>query len=74
MFTWVQTEITQWTTRARLHGGIRNKAARGELRTALPVGLVWDEADGVGLHPDEAADAPDRQLVPARRESAPRRR
>jgi DNA invertase Pin-like site-specific DNA recombinase len=40
--------------RARLHGGIRNKAARGELRTALPVGLVWSDADGITLHPDEA--------------------
>src|ERR1039457_5872205 len=27
--------------RARLDGGIRNKAARGELRRGLPVGLVW---------------------------------
>jgi DNA invertase Pin-like site-specific DNA recombinase len=41
--------------RARLTGGIRNKAARGELRTGLPVGLVWGEADGeIRLHPDEA--------------------
>ena len=32
--------------RARLDGGIRNKAARGELRRGLPVGLVWGEADG----------------------------
>jgi hypothetical protein len=41
--------------RARLAGGIRNKAARGELRTGLPVGLVWGEADGEILqHPDEA--------------------
>ena len=32
--------------RARLIGGIRNKAARGELRRGLPVGLVWGEADG----------------------------
>jgi DNA invertase Pin-like site-specific DNA recombinase len=39
--------------RARLHGGIRNKAARGELRTALPVGLLWSES-GITLHPDEA--------------------
>jgi DNA invertase Pin-like site-specific DNA recombinase len=39
--------------RARLHGGIRNKAARGELRTALPVGLVWTDG-GITLHPDEA--------------------
>jgi DNA invertase Pin-like site-specific DNA recombinase len=41
--------------RARLDGGIRNKAARGELRRGLPVGLVWgDEAGEVLLHPDEA--------------------
>ena len=41
--------------RARLDGGIRNKAARGELRSGLPVGLVWGEAEGeVLLHPDEA--------------------
>jgi DNA invertase Pin-like site-specific DNA recombinase len=41
--------------RARLGGGIRNKAARGELRKALPVGLVWGEAEGeILLDPDEA--------------------
>ena len=41
--------------RARLDGGIRNKAARGELRRGLPVGLVWGEADGqIRCHPDEA--------------------
>lgn len=41
--------------RARLDGGIRNKAARGELRRGLPVGLVWGEEDGdVLFHPDEA--------------------
>jgi excisionase family DNA binding protein len=41
--------------RARLDGGIRNKAARGELRRGLPVGFVWGDEDGeVRLHPDEA--------------------
>jgi hypothetical protein len=41
--------------RARLDGGIRNKASRGELRTGLPVGLVWGETDGeIRFHPDEA--------------------
>jgi DNA invertase Pin-like site-specific DNA recombinase/uncharacterized protein YndB with AHSA1/START domain len=41
--------------RARLEGGIRNKAARGELRRGLPVGLVWGEADGeILFHADEA--------------------
>jgi DNA invertase Pin-like site-specific DNA recombinase len=41
--------------RARLNGGIRNKAERGELRKALPVGLVWGEDDGeILLDGDEA--------------------
>lgn len=41
--------------RARLEGGIRNKAARGELRRGLPVGFVWGEQDGeVRFHPDQA--------------------
>jgi DNA invertase Pin-like site-specific DNA recombinase/predicted DNA-binding transcriptional regulator AlpA len=41
--------------RARLDGGIRNKAKRGELRRGLPVGLIWGEADGeIRFHPDEA--------------------
>jgi DNA invertase Pin-like site-specific DNA recombinase len=44
--------------RARLDGGIRNKAARGELRRGLPVGFVWGEGDGkVLFHPDEAVTA-----------------
>jgi DNA invertase Pin-like site-specific DNA recombinase len=41
--------------RARLNGGIRNKAARGELRRDLPVGFVWGDEDGeVLFHPNEA--------------------
>src|SRR6202008_4027838 len=44
--------------RARLLGGIRNKAARGELRRGLPVGFVLGEEDGeVRFHPDEAVCA-----------------
>ncbi len=40
--------------RARLAGAIKNKAARGELRRGLPVGLIWGEGDGEILkHPDE---------------------
>lgn len=43
---------------ARLLGGIRNKAARGELHRGLPVGLVRGDADGeVLLHPDESVRA-----------------
>lgn len=41
--------------RARLNGGIRNKAERGELRRGLPIGLVFGEIDGEILPaPDEA--------------------
>lgn len=41
--------------RARLNGGIRNKAERGELRRGLPIGYIFGEADGeVLLDPDAA--------------------
>lgn len=49
--------------RARLEGGIRNKAARGELRRGLPVGFVYGEGDGeVLFHPDEAVTGAIRTL------------
>ena len=38
--------------RARLRGGILNRARRGALKTPLPVGLVYDAADNVVLDPD----------------------
>lgn len=38
--------------RARLQGGIRNKARRGELKLPLPVGLEYDQQDHVVLDPD----------------------
>jgi DNA invertase Pin-like site-specific DNA recombinase len=38
--------------RARLRGGILNKAQRGELKAPLPVGLVYDACDRVVLDPD----------------------
>ena len=38
--------------RARLIGGQRSKARRGELQMALPVGLVYDPAGKVALDPD----------------------
>jgi DNA invertase Pin-like site-specific DNA recombinase len=38
--------------RARLRGGILNKARRGELKTPLPVGLVYDAQGRVVLDPD----------------------
>src|SRR5947209_17433810 len=39
--------------RARLDGGLRNKAERGELRLALPVGLDRDEDERITLSCDE---------------------
>lgn len=39
--------------RARLIGGLRNKAERGELRLPLPVGLDRDSDDRIVLCPDE---------------------
>ncbi len=47
--TFAQAELH--IIRARLHGGKLNKAARGDLRFALPVGLVFDE-DKIVLDPD----------------------
>ena len=39
--------------RARLIGGILNKARRGELQCRLPIGLVYDVAARVVLDPDQ---------------------
>src|SRR6266700_2111913 len=51
----IMAESELHVLRARLEGGIKNKATRGELRRGLPVGLVWGEADGeIRFHPDEA--------------------
>jgi len=38
--------------KARLRGGILNKARRGEYRCPLPTGFVYDEAGAVVLDPD----------------------
>jgi DNA invertase Pin-like site-specific DNA recombinase len=38
--------------RARLRGGILNKARRGELEVRLPIGFVYDTEGLVGLDPD----------------------
>ena len=47
--TFAQAELH--ILRARLHGGKLNKAARGDLRFALPVGLVYED-DKIVLDPD----------------------
>jgi DNA invertase Pin-like site-specific DNA recombinase len=48
--------------RARLHGGIRSKAMRGELRTPLPIGFVYDSCHRVVLDPDQQVQAAVRLL------------
>ncbi len=51
----IMSEAELHVLRARLTGGIRSKAARGELRRGLPAGLIWGDAPGeILFHPDEA--------------------
>ena len=40
--------------KARLQGGIRNKARRGELEVPLPIGLVYRADKSIALDPDES--------------------
>jgi len=47
------SEAELYMLRARLQGGLLNKARRGELRIALPVGLVYDGAGKVVIDPDQ---------------------
>jgi len=39
--------------RARLRGGVLNKAQRGEFRCRLPTGFIYDDQGHVQLHPDK---------------------
>ena len=48
--------------RARLLGGVLNKARRGELKVRLPVGLAYDPLDRVVLDPDLHVQHAVRQL------------
>ena len=50
--------------RARLQGGLLAKAARGELRVRLPVGLAYDQLGNVTLDPDAERARGDRVPVP----------
>lgn len=47
------SEAELYVLRARLRGGLLNKARRGELRCPLPVGLVHDVEDHVVFDPDK---------------------
>ena len=46
------SEAERHVLRARLRGGILNKARRGELRGHLPVGFVYRPDGRVALDPD----------------------
>lgn len=50
------SEIELFSLVARLHGGIRNKAQRGELKLRLPMGLVYRQDGSVALDPDNAVE------------------
>jgi DNA invertase Pin-like site-specific DNA recombinase len=47
------SELELHTLKARLTGGLLNKARRGELALTLPVGLVRDALGRVSKHPDQ---------------------
>lgn len=51
--------------RARLRGGILNKARRGELKNPLPVGLVYDAQNQVVLDPAQQVQQAIRTLFSA---------
>ena len=43
--------------KARLQGGVLNKAARGELKCPLPLGFIYNAADKVVFDPDQQVQA-----------------
>ena len=49
----IMSEAELHQLRIRLHQGERQKAARGELRLALPVGLIHNRDGSVTFNPDE---------------------
>src|SRR5437588_7536561 len=53
----IMSEAELHQLRMRLHQGERQKAARGELRLALPAGLAYDRAGTIILNPDEEVQA-----------------
>ena len=47
------SEVELHVLRSRLRGGILNKARRGEFKTRLPIGFMYDHHDKVILDPDK---------------------
>jgi DNA invertase Pin-like site-specific DNA recombinase len=56
------SEAELFVMRARLQGGILNKARRGALKLTLPIGLCYTEADAVVLDPDLQVQASIREV------------
>lgn len=56
------SEAELFVLRARLQGGILNKARRGALKLILPIGLCYTEADAIGLDPDMQVQATIREV------------
>ncbi|WP_201381878.1 recombinase family protein [Ktedonobacter sp. SOSP1-52] len=56
------SEAELFVLRARLQGGILNKARRGALKLTLPIGLVYTETDAVVLDPDLQVQASIREV------------
>ena len=56
------SEAELYVIRARLRGGILNKARRGELEMRLPIGFVYDADGHVRLDPDTSIQTSVRQL------------
>ncbi|GHO48642.1 hypothetical protein KSX_68050 [Ktedonospora formicarum] len=56
------SEAELFILRARLQGGILNKARRGALKLTLPIGFVYTETDVVVLDPDLQVQASIREV------------
>ena len=56
------SEAELFVMRARLQGGILNKARRGALKLALPIGLCYTEVDAIVLDPDLQVQAAVREV------------
>ena len=56
------SEAELFVMRARLQGGILNKARRGALKLTLPIGLCYTEAEAIGLDPDLQVQAAIREV------------
>src|SRR5215471_6205861 len=56
------SEAELFVMRARLQGGILNKAKRGALKLTLPIGLCYTEADAIVLDPNVQVQATIREV------------